>query len=107
MEDDDARLAVEIGRSGTLDFELTEEQILFREMIDRIALERHSFDNRRTVTASPVGWDLEFWRILAELGVLGAPLPEEAGGLGGGPITAMIVMQAFGRELVISRLPIR
>jgi alkylation response protein AidB-like acyl-CoA dehydrogenase len=33
--------------------------------------------------------------------LLGAPLSEEVGGLGGGPLSTMIVMQEFGRHLVV------
>src|SRR6185436_7387004 len=41
------------------------------------------------------------WKQFAELGLLGAPFAEEHGGLGGGPIETMIIMEEFGRGLVI------
>ncbi|MDB5443366.1 MAG: acyl-CoA dehydrogenase, partial [Phenylobacterium sp.] len=36
-----------------------------------------------------------------ELGILGAPFSEELGGLGGGPVENMIVMEEFGKALVV------
>jgi hypothetical protein len=42
------------------------------------------------------------WKAFAEeLGILGAPFSEELGGLGGGPIENMIVMEEFGKALVV------
>jgi alkylation response protein AidB-like acyl-CoA dehydrogenase len=37
----------------------------------------------------------------AELGLMMAPFSEEDGGLGGGPIDAMVVMEEFGKGLVV------
>ncbi|HSC18006.1 MAG TPA: acyl-CoA dehydrogenase family protein, partial [Rhizomicrobium sp.] len=37
----------------------------------------------------------------AELGLLGASLPEDGGGLGGGAIETLIVMEEFGKALVL------
>ena len=51
--------------------------------------------------ASEAGWNREFWAQLAELGILGAALPEEAGGLGGTALDTMLVMRAFGAGLVV------
>src|SRR5206468_1616149 len=50
---------------------------------------------------SESGWRPAIWKQFAELGLLGASLPEEYGGLGGGAVETMIVMEAFGRALVI------
>ena len=51
---------------------------------------------------SEAGWRPQVWQALAsELGVLGAALPEEMGGLGGGPVDTMVVMQALGAALVV------
>ena len=38
---------------------------------------------------------------MAELGVLGLNIPEADGGLGGGAVETLLVMQAFGRALVV------
>ena len=41
------------------------------------------------------------WSQFAELGLLGLPFAEEYGGFGGGAQEVMLVMQAFGRVLVL------
>ena len=41
------------------------------------------------------------WRQFAELGVLGLPFAEEHGGFGGGAVETSLVMEAFGRALVV------
>jgi alkylation response protein AidB-like acyl-CoA dehydrogenase len=50
---------------------------------------------------SEAGWKRENWKQFAELGLLAAPFTEEEGGLGGGPIETMIIMEEFGRGLVV------
>jgi pimeloyl-CoA dehydrogenase small subunit len=41
------------------------------------------------------------WNQYAELGLLGLPFEEKLGGFGGGAVETMIVMEAFGRGLVL------
>src|SRR5258708_22266840 len=41
------------------------------------------------------------WSGFAEQGLLGLPFPETLGGFGGGAVETMIVMEAFGRGLVV------
>ena len=55
---------------------------------------------KKTSRTDP-GWSPSVWKQFAELGLMAAPLPEEHGGLGGGPLDTMIVMEEFGRALVI------
>ena len=50
---------------------------------------------------APDGWSRELWAQYAELGLLGLPFAERYGGSGGGPVETMIVMEAFGRALVL------
>ncbi|MBP0491479.1 acyl-CoA dehydrogenase family protein [Pararoseomonas indoligenes] len=76
-----------------MDFDLTEEQRLLKESIDRFAA-----DNARDPAAHGGATDL--WPQLAELGVLALPFSEEDGGIGGGPVETMIVMEALGRGLI-------
>ena len=53
------------------------------------------------IAGSPEGYSEEMWQSFAELGLLAVPFPEELGGLGGGGIDLSIVMEAFGRGLVV------
>ena len=55
----------------------------------------------RKFTRTPEGRDPAHWRQFAELGLFAAPLPEDYGGLGGGPVDTMVVMEEFGRALVV------
>lgn len=45
--------------------------------------------------------DADEWSSFARLGWLAVGLPEEFGGFGGGPIDAMILMEAFGRAGIL------
>jgi alkylation response protein AidB-like acyl-CoA dehydrogenase len=84
-----------------MDIQFTEEQELLRSSVQRLLRDQYSFDARRKIVASDEGWSRKQWRAFAELGLLGAPFSETAGGLGGGPLSTMIIMHEFGRHLVI------
>jgi len=84
-----------------MDFELTDEQRLLKDSIERLMGDRYGFDARRRFMGEPAGWSRELWRRYAELGLLGLPFAERDGGIGGGPVETMIVMEAFGRALAL------
>jgi pimeloyl-CoA dehydrogenase small subunit len=84
-----------------MDFDLTEEQRLLRDSVDRLVADNYTFDKRKAYRAEPDGWSRAMWAQYAELGLLGLPFAEEHGGFGGGGIEAMLVMAAFGRALVL------
>lgn len=84
-----------------MDIQLTEEQELLRASVQRLLRDQYGFDVRRKIVATEQGWSRKHWNSFAELGLLAAPFSEEAGGLGGGPLATMIVMQEFGRHLVV------
>jgi alkylation response protein AidB-like acyl-CoA dehydrogenase len=84
-----------------LDLSFTEEQTLLRETVRRFLAERYDFEARAKAIRSEPGWRPEIWKEFAELGVLGALVPEEHAGLGGGPVEAMILMEEMGRALVV------
>ena len=85
-----------------MDFSFSEEQRLLRDSLSNFLRDRYDADTRRKAIASDAGWRPELWKALAEeVGVLGAALPEELGGLGGGPVDTMVVMIEFGRALVV------
>src|SRR5271163_617570 len=84
-----------------MDFEYTEEQRLLRESLDRLLGDGYGFDKRKAYLAEPDGYSQTMWQQYAELGLLGLPFAEEHGGFGGGPVDAMIVMEAFGRVLAL------
>src|ERR1700722_7679090 len=84
-----------------MDIMLSEEQELLRSSVQRRLRDQYGFDARRQILASEDGFSRKQWEAFAELGLLGAPFSEEVGGLGGGPLATMIVMQEFGRHLVV------
>lgn len=84
-----------------MDIQLTEEQELLRSSIQRFLREQYDFDERRKIVATDEGWSRKHWSAFAELGLCAAPFQESSGGLGGGSLATMIVMQEFGRSLVV------
>src|SRR6201982_3876017 len=84
-----------------MDFDLTEEQRLLRESVERLLADHYGFDKRRAYRGEPDGWSRTLWAQYAEVGLLGLPFAEDYGGFGGGPIEVMLVMEAFGRVLAL------
>nr|WP_298925931.1 acyl-CoA dehydrogenase family protein [uncultured Erythrobacter sp.] len=84
-----------------MDFNFTEEQDMVRDGLIRMVRENYDWDTRRGVVASEAGWRPEVWAQLAELGILGMPFSEEDGGFGGGAVDSMVVMEEFGKGLVV------
>jgi len=84
-----------------MDIQFTEEQEMLRSSVQRLLRDQYDFDARRGIVASDEGWSRTQWSSFAELGLLAAPFSEDAGGLGGGPLSTMILMHEFGRHLVV------
>lgn len=84
-----------------MDFSLNEEQQLLKDSVDRFIREEYELSKRRALVATNEGFSQENWTKMAELGWLAASLPEEYGGYGGGPVETMVVMESFGRGLVV------
>ena len=84
-----------------MNFDLTDTQRMLQDTAARLIRERYSFEERNKILASPDGFSREIWAIFAELGLLGVELPEEYGGIGGDFQDLAIVLDAFGRGLVV------
>jgi pimeloyl-CoA dehydrogenase small subunit len=84
-----------------MDFSYSEEQTLLRNSVSKYLADRYTFDSWRKFTRNDLGRDPAHWKQFAELGLLAAPLPEEHGGLGGGAVDASVVMEEFGKALVV------
>jgi pimeloyl-CoA dehydrogenase small subunit len=84
-----------------MDFTLSDEQRLLKDTVDRLMTDRYAFDQRKNHFKEPGGWSAALWSQYAELGLLGLPFAEEYGGFGGGAIEIMLVMEAFGRALIL------
>jgi alkylation response protein AidB-like acyl-CoA dehydrogenase len=85
-----------------MDFSFTEEQSMLRDTVASYLADHYAFDARRAAVGSEAGWRPAVWKAFAEqLGILGAAFPEALGGLGGGPVETMIIMEEFGKALVV------
>lgn len=84
-----------------MDFDLTEEQSLIKDQLDRLLKDRYGFEDRKKYMASAEGWSTDMWSSYAEMGLMALPFAEEHGGIGGGPVETMIVMEGFGRVLAL------
>jgi alkylation response protein AidB-like acyl-CoA dehydrogenase len=85
-----------------MDFSFTEEQSMLRDTVASFLADKYDFETRRGIVKSEAGWRPDYWQAFAhELGILGAPFTEELGGLGGGPTENMIVLEEFGKALVV------
>jgi len=85
-----------------MDFSFTDEQSMLRDTVASYLADHYDFDTRKAAIKSVSGWRPEVWKAFAEeLGILGAAFPEDLGGLGGGAIDNMVVLEEFGKALVI------
>src|SRR5262245_19763733 len=83
-----------------MNFDYTDEQSMLRDSIAKWAAGQYDFEKRRAALASEDAWKTN-WATFAELGLLAAPLPEEFGGLGGGPIDVSVMTEELGKALVV------
>ena len=84
-----------------MDFTLLEEEQMLADVVGRFVEKEYEFEARRRLAATPQGWSDAHWATLAEMGVLALNVPQDHGGLGAGPVETMLVMEAFGRGLVL------
>ncbi|MBN9532315.1 MAG: acyl-CoA dehydrogenase family protein [Alphaproteobacteria bacterium] len=84
-----------------MDFNFSEEQTLLRNSVSKYLADNYAYENWRKFTRTEAGRDPKHWAQFAELGLFAAPLPEAYGGLGGGAVDTMVIMEEFGRTLVV------
>lgn len=85
-----------------MNFEYTDEQRLLKDSVDRLVNERYGdFERRKAIQQKPGGWSRSIWQDFTEMGLTAVPFDEDSGGLGGGPIETLIIMEAVGRSLVL------
>jgi alkylation response protein AidB-like acyl-CoA dehydrogenase len=85
-----------------MDFDLTDDQRLLAETVSRLVSDRYGdFEARKAQRAAPRGYGDANWSAMAEMGLLALTLPEDQGGFGGGPVETLLVMEQFGRGLVL------
>ena len=84
-----------------MDFDLTDEQKMLAETVNNLLDKRYDANTRLKLLDSELGWSREMWQQYAELGLLGLTFDEQYGGAGMGPDELSIVMESFGRSLVL------
>ena len=84
-----------------MNFDISEEQQLLQQSVERFVNENYDLATRRKLVDSPQGYSDDNWSQMAELGWLALSFDESDGGFGGNQIDTMIVMEQFGRGLVV------
>jgi alkylation response protein AidB-like acyl-CoA dehydrogenase len=84
-----------------LDLQYDTEQIILRDSVENFLRDHYDYKTYQRIAASETGFSHEVWSEFARLGWLGLPFATEDGGVGGGAVESAILMEAFGRFLVI------
>jgi len=72
-----------------------------KDSVERFIQNDYAFEARQKLVKNEPGFSAANWKTFAELGWLGVPFAEADGGFGGGPIETMLIMEQFGRGLVV------
>ena len=84
-----------------MDFTFNEEQTLIQDQVDQFIQKEYDWETRQSLSNSDLGFGDNNWQKFAELGWLGISTSEECGGFGGSAIESMLIMEAFGKGLVV------
>ena len=84
-----------------MNFELSEEQKMIQQSVERFVQENYDLPNRIKISSEDPGFSKEYWSSRAELGWLGLAFSEEDGGFGGNQIDTLVLMEQFGKGLVL------
>lgn len=84
-----------------MNFDLSEEQQLLKDSVDRFVGDNYDLDTRQSLSKNDAGFSDDYWQTMAELGWLGVTVPEAHGGFGGNQADTMVLMEAFGKGLVL------
>ena len=83
-----------------MDFDFNDDQEMLRDTVRKWVEKAYTFERRREIVKAG-GFSKEAWANLAELGLTGLYVPEAQGGMGFGPVDAMVVMEELGRGIVM------
>lgn len=84
-----------------MNFDLSEEQQLLSDSVARFVSDQYPLDQRQLTVLSEQGFSSEHWQTMAELGWLGASIPEQYQGFGGNQADTMVLMEQLGKGLVL------
>lgn len=80
-----------------MNFDLSDEQKMLAEQARGLLAERAPFDRLRALVDTHAEWDEPLWRELADMGFLGANIPEAHGGLGMSELDLAVISEELGR----------
>ena len=84
-----------------MDFTFNEEQSLIQDQVDQFVQKEYDWETRQALSNSDLGFGEDNWKKFADLGWLGICVSEDSGGFGGSSIESMLIMEAFGKGLVV------
>ena len=82
-----------------MNLDFSDEQKQLREQVRRFLSENCTSETVRAILEGPESYDKKLYQGLAELGVLGAAIPEEYGGVGLTHLELCVVAEELGRVL--------
>ena len=82
-------------------FNLTSEQQLLSDTVQRFLARAYAFEARQKIVKSKEGWSREIWSQLAEMGLLALQVPEAQGGMAPAPVETLLTMTAMGKALLV------
>ena len=84
-----------------MDLSFSEVQTMLTDSVEKFIANDYPFEKRQAYAASEHGFSADVWQTFADLGWTAVPFAEEDGGFDGGPIELMVMMQQFGRGLIV------
>ena len=84
-----------------MNFQLSEEQKMIQQSVERFVQENYDLSNRIKISSEDPGFSEDYWSSMAELGWLGLAFDEADGGFGGDQIDTLVLMEQFGKGLVL------
>jgi alkylation response protein AidB-like acyl-CoA dehydrogenase len=84
-----------------MDFSLNELQTMMADSVGKFIDNEYDFDTRQEYAESERGFSDDVWKTFAELGWTAVPFADEDGGLDGGPVDIMVLMQSLARGLIV------
>lgn len=84
-----------------MDFAYSAEQSMIRDSVAKFVTNEYDFAQRSRRCEMEAGFCPQTWQSFSELGWLGIPFSSQYGGLDGSTVELMILMEEFGRGLVV------
>ncbi len=84
-----------------MDLSLSEEQVLLQESVTKFIQNDYDFEQRTKIVQSDSGFSEKNWQLFADQGWLGMFFSEEDGGFDAPPSYLMLLMEQFGKGLVV------